>query len=56
MGVGVQFEHRLNKHRLKINELLANIKKLEKITAFGNRKKVAGYNKKWDITNRKRSL
>ena len=43
-----------NKHQLNINELLANIiKKLEKITAFGNAKKVAAYNKKWDITNRK---
>ena len=34
-----------NKHRLNINELLANIlnsKKLEKTTAFGNAKKVAG--------------
>ena len=37
-----------NKHRLSINELLANIlkiKKLEKVTAFGNLKKVAAYNK-----------
>ena len=45
-----------NKHRLNINELLANIlniKKLEKVTAFGNVKKVAAYNKKWVITNRK---
>ena len=48
-----------NKHRLNINELLANIlniKKLEKVTAFGNVKKVAAYNKKWDITNRKLPL
>ena len=48
-----------NKHRLNINELLANtlnIKKLEKVTAFGNAKKVAAYNKKWDITNRKLPL
>ena len=46
-----------NKHRLNIQELLANIlniKKLEKVTAFGNVKKVAAYDKKWDITNRKR--
>ena len=45
-----------NKHRLNIHELLANIlniKKLEKVTAIGNVKKVAAYNKKWDITNRK---
>ena len=37
-----------NKHRLNINELLANIlniKKLEKVTGFGNVKKVAAYNK-----------
>ena len=37
-----------NKHRLNINELLANIlniKKLEKVTVFGNAKKVAAYNK-----------
>ena len=43
-----------NKHRLNINELLANIlniKKLEKVNAFDNGKKVAAYNKKWDITN-----
>ena len=48
-----------NKHRLNINELLANIvniKKLEKTTAFGNAKKIVAYNKKWDITNRKRPL
>ena len=45
-----------NKHGLNINDLLANIlkiKKLEKVNAFGNVKKVAAYNKKWDITNRK---
>ena len=45
-----------NKHRLNIHELLANIfniNKLEKVTAFGNEKKVAAYNKKWVITNRK---
>ena len=45
-----------NKHRLNINELSGNIltiKKLEKVTAFGNAKKVTAYNKKWDITNRK---
>ena len=39
-----------NKHRLKnINELLVNIlniKKLEKVTAFGNAKNVAACNKK----------
>ena len=43
-----------NKHQLNIHELLANIlniKKLEKVTAFRNVKKVATYNKKWDITN-----
>ena len=48
-----------NKHRLNIHELLANIfniKKLEKVTAFGNVKIVAAYNKKWDITNRKLRL
>ena len=48
-----------NKHRLNIHELLANIlniKKLEKVTAIGNVKKVAAYNKKWDITNRKLPL
>ena len=47
------------KHRLNINELLANIlkiKKPEKVTAFSNVKKVAAYNKKWDITNRKLPL
>ena len=40
----------------KLHELLANIlniKKLEKVTTFGNVKKVAAYNKKRDITNRK---
>ena len=45
-----------NKHQLNINELLSNIlsiKKLEKVTAFGNAQKVAAYNKKWDIANRK---
>ena len=48
-----------NKHRLNINELLANIlsiKKLEKVTAFGNAKKVAAYNKNWDITKRRLPL
>ena len=48
-----------NKHRLNINKLFANIlniKKLEKVTAFGDAKKVATYNKKWDITNRKLPL
>ena len=48
-----------NKHRININELIPNIlniKKLEKMTAFGNAKKVAAYNKKWDITNRKLPL
>ena len=48
-----------NKHRLNIHELLANIlniKKIEKVTAIGNVKKVAAYNKKWDITNRKLPL
>ena len=48
-----------NKHQLNINELLANIlniKKLEKPTAFGNAKKVAAYNQKWDITDRKLPL
>ena len=48
-----------NQHQLNIHELLANIlniKKLEKVTAFGNGKKVAAYNKKWDITNRKLRL
>ena len=35
---------------------IVNIKKLEKVTAFGNVKKVATYNKKWDITNRKLPL
>ena len=48
-----------NKHRLNIHELLANtlnIKKLEKVTAFRNGKKVAAYNKKWDNTNRKLRL
>ena len=38
-------------HALLANIL--NIKKLEKVTAIGNVKKVAGYNKKLDITNRK---
>ena len=45
-----------NKHRLNIHELLANIlniKKLEKVTTFGNIKKVAAYNKKFDFANRK---
>ena len=48
-----------NKHRLNIHKLLANIlniKKLEKVTAIGNVKKVAAYIKKWDITNRKLPL
>ena len=48
-----------NKHRLNIHELLANIiniKKLEKVNAIGNVKKVAAYNKKWDIMNRKLPL
>ena len=48
-----------SEHRLNIHELLANIlniKKLEKVTATGNVKKVAAYNKKWDITNRKLPL
>ena len=48
-----------NKHRLNIHELLANIlniKKLQKVTAIGNVKKVAAYIKKWDITNRKLPL
>ena len=48
-----------NKHRLNINELLANIlniKKLEKVTVFGNARKEAAYNKKWDITNKKLPL
>ena len=48
-----------NKHRLNRHELLANIlniKKLEKVTAIGNVKKVAAYNKKRDITNRKLPL
>ena len=43
----------------KLHELLANIlniKKLEKVTTIGNVKKVAAYNKKWDITNRKLPL
>ena len=48
-----------NKHRLNINELLADIlkiRKLVKVTAFCNVKKVAAYNKKWDITYRKLPL
>ena len=48
-----------NKNRLNISELLANIlniKKLEKATAFGNVEKVAAFNKKWDIRNRKLPL
>ena len=48
-----------NKHWLNINEILANIlsiKKLEKVTAFGNAKKVAAYNKNWDITKRRLPL
>ena len=48
-----------NKHRLNSHELLANIlniKKLEKVTAIGNVKKVAAYNKKRDIANRKLPL
>ena len=48
-----------NKHRLNTHERLANIlniKKLKKVTAIGNVKKVAAYNKKWDITNRKLPL
>ena len=48
-----------NKDRLNINELLANIpniKKLQKVTASGNAKRLAGNNKKWDITNRKLPL
>ena len=48
-----------NKHQLNINELLANIlniTKLEKATTFGNAKKVAAYNQKWDITDRKLPL
>ena len=43
----------------KLHELFANIlniKKLEKVTAFCNVKKVAAYNKKWDISNRKLPL
>ena len=32
------------------------IKKLNKVTAFGNVKKVGAYNKKWDITNIKTPL
>ena len=43
-----------NKHQLNINALLANIiKKLEKITAFGNAKKVAAYNKNWKLQTEK---
>ena len=48
-----------NKHRLNINDFLTNIlmiKKLNKVTAFGNVKKVGAYNKKWDITNIKTPL
>ena len=48
-----------NKHRLNLNELLGNIlniKKLEKVIAFGNAQKVAAYNNKWSITNRKLPL
>ena len=48
-----------NEHRLNIKNLLANIlkiKKLEKVTDFGNVRKAAVYNKKWDITNRKLPL
>ena len=45
-----------NKHRLNINDPLdniLNIKKLEKICIFDNVKKIAAYNKKWDIKNKK---
>ena len=48
-----------SKHRLNIHELLVNIlniRKLENVIAIGNVKKVAAYNKKWDITNRKLPL
>ena len=41
-------------HEVLVNTL--NIKKLEKVTAFGNVKNVAAYNRKWDITNRKLPL
>ena len=36
--------------------LINHIKKLEKVTTFRNVKKVAAYNKNWDITNRKLPL
>ena len=45
--------------KYKWTELLANIlkiKKLKMVTAVGNVKKVATYNQKWDITNRKLPL
>ena len=48
-----------SKNRLIIHELLANIlniRKLENVTAIGNVKKKAAYNKKWDIANRKLPL
>ena len=48
-----------NKHRLNIHELLANIlniKKLEKVTASGNVKKVAAYNKKMGYYKQKTSV
>ena len=47
-----------NKHRLNTNALLPNIlkiRKLEKITAFDNVRKVAAYNKKMGNNNQKAS-
>ena len=35
---------------------ILNIKRLEKVTAINNVKKLAAYNKKWNITNRKLPL
>lgn len=45
----------MNKHRWFEANIINNTE-LEKVTAFGNAKKVAAYNKKWDIANRKLPL
>ena len=45
----------MNKHRWFEANIINNTE-LEKVTAFGNAKKVAAYNKKWNITNRKLPL
>lgn len=56
LSLFIIFTSTRNKHQLNINDLLANIfeiKKLEKVTTYGNVKMVAAYNRKWNITNRK---